>query len=68
MKHFLCDSNEKKNTLESLVELEAVERLTRESGSNNIYRSPKLPLVSLQLDRKTGHVSCFKIYSSILVC
>ena len=54
-KHVFCVS-----TRESLGELEkAVETLACGSCSHSISRSPKLPLVFLQLDRNTVHVSYF---------
>ena len=47
-------------TRESLGELEkAVETLARGSCSHSISRSPKLPLVFLQLARNTVHVFYF---------
>ena len=49
-----------RNTRESLGELEeAVETLACGSCSHRISRSPKLPLVFLQLDRNTVHVFYF---------
>ena len=58
-----------RNTLESLGELEkAVEMLACSSCSHTILVlpnyscSPKLPLMSLQLDRNTLHVFYFLIY------
>ncbi len=46
-----------RNTRESLGELEkAVETLACGSCSHRTSRFPKLPLVSLQLDRNTVHV------------
>ena len=48
------------NTRESLEELEkAVETLACGLHSHSISRSPKLPLVSVQLDRNTVHVFFF---------
>ena len=48
------------NTRESLEELgKVVERLACGLCSHSISRSPKLPLMSLQLDRNTVHVFCF---------
>ena len=48
------------NTRESLGELEkAVETLACSSCSHSISRSPKLPLVFVQLDRNTVHVFYF---------
>ena len=48
------------NTRESLGELEeAVETLACGSCSHSISRSPKLPLVILQLHRNTVHVFYF---------
>ena len=52
------------NTRESLGELEkAVETLACGSCSHSISRSPKLPLVFVQLDRNTVHVFYFLIIS-----
>ena len=49
-----------RNTRESVGELEkAVEILACGSCSHSISRSPKLPLVFLQLDRNTLHVFYF---------
>jgi len=48
------------NTRESLGELgKAVETLACGSCSHSISRSPKLPLVFVQLDRNTVHVFHF---------
>ena len=48
------------NTRESLGELEkAVETLACGSCSHSISRSPKLPLVFVQLDNNTVHVFYF---------
>ena len=48
------------NTRESLGELEkAVETLACGSCSHSISRSPKLPLMFVQLDRNTVHVFYF---------
>ena len=49
-----------RNTGKSLGELEkAVETLAWGSCSHSISRSPKLPLVFLELDRNTVHVFYF---------
>ena len=49
-----------RNTHESLGELEeAMETLACGSCSDSISRSPKLPLVFVQLDRNTVHVFYF---------
>ena len=54
------------NTRESLGELEkAVETLACGSCSHSISRSPKLPLVFVQLDRNTVHVFYFLSISSV---
>ena len=59
------------NTRESLGELEkAVETLACGSCSHSISRSPKLPLVFVELDRNTVHVFYFLIIQriSLMLC
>ena len=59
------------NTRESLGELEkAVETLACGSCSHSISRSPKLPVVFVELDRNTVHVFYFLIIKriSLMLC
>ena len=54
------------NTRESLVKLKkAVETLACGSFSHSISRSPKLPLLFVELDRNTVHVFLFLTYRMV---